>query len=370
MARQIRIVAAAVVAITIAPLVAACSPPASNSTDTAADTATSAKAFGGMKGLIAAARKEGQLNVVSVAPDWANYGAIIARFEKEYGIKVVDDNPEGSSQDEINAALRLKGTNRAPDVFDLGPSELKYVNLFAPYKVATWSDIPASLKNADGLYTKDYGGYMAIGYDPSKVPAVTSVKDLLNSSYKGKVALFADPTSSASALTAVMMTSLANGGSLDNIGPGVDFFANLHKAGNFVPVAASNATVQNGTTPVVINWDYLAIAFKKSIPDWKVFIPADAAISSYYNAAINKQAPHPAAARLWTEFLFSNEGQNLFLAGGARPVRFAAMTSAHTINATLAAQLPAAPATSKVMTQKQATAAATYLQAHWSAAVG
>ena len=351
--------------------VAACSPPSSSGTSsTPAATATSAQALGGMNALIAAARKEGTLNVVSVAPDWANYGAIITDFEQKYGIKVVDDNPEGSSQDEINAAKELDGTSRAPDVFDLGPSQLSNQSMFAPYKVATWNDIPDSQKSPTGLYTQDYGGYMAIGYDSSKVPDITSVDQLLSPAFKGKVALFADPTTSASALTAVMMTSLANGGSLNDIAPGAKFFGELNKAGNFVSVAASNATVQNGTTPVVINWDYLAIAFKQSVPSWKLFIPANAAISSFYNAAINKDAPHPAAARLWTEFLFSNEGQNLFLAGGARPVRIAEMTRDKTIDAALAAKLPPAPAASQVMTPAQATTASSYLSAHWSSEVG
>jgi putative spermidine/putrescine transport system substrate-binding protein len=242
--------------------------------------------------------------------------------------------------------------------------------MFASYKVATWNDIPDNQKSPTGLYTQDYGGYMAIGYDSSKVPEITSVGQLLLPAFKGKVALFADPTESASALTAVMMTSLANEGSLDDIGPGAKFFGALKKAGNFVPVAATNATVQNGTTPVVINWDYLAVAFKQSVPKWKVFIPANAAISSFYNAAINKDAPHPAAARLWTEFLFSDEGQNLFLAGGARPVRTAEMTGGKTIDTVSAAELPAAPATSQVMTTVQATAANSYLKAHWPSEVG
>ena len=50
----------------------------------------------------------------------------------------------------------------------------------------------------------------------------------------------------------------------------------------------------------------------------------------YYFQAINKDAPHPAAARLWQEFLYSDEGQNLWLKGGARPVRADAMVKAGT----------------------------------------
>jgi putative spermidine/putrescine transport system substrate-binding protein len=54
-------------------------------------------------------------------------------------------------------------------------------------------------------------------------------------------------------------------------------------------------------------------------------VPAGAVYGGYYVQAINKDAPHPAAARLWQEFLYSDEGQNLWLAGFARPVRQDAM---------------------------------------------
>ena len=53
--------------------------------------------------------------------------------------------------------------------------------------------------------------------------------------------------------------------------------------------------------------------------DWKVAVPSDGLFAQYYAQAINKNAPHPAAARLWQEFLYSDEGQNLWLAGQGAP---------------------------------------------------
>lgn len=350
--------------------VAACAPPSSSGgVNASAATAHTAADMGGLDALVAAAKKEGKLNMVSTAPDWANYGAIMSGFQAKYGIKIIDDNPEGSSQDEVNALKRLAGTDRAPDVLDIGVRELSDLSLFAPYQVATWRDIPESQKEPTGLWVQDYGGYMSIGYDASRVPAINSVKDLLRPEFKGKVALFADPTASNSALTAVIMTSVANGGSLDDVSKGVDFFAQLHKAGNFVPVAATTATVKNGTTPVVINWDYLAVSFSNDVPTWKLFIPSDALIAGYYNQAINKQAPHPAAARLWEEYLYSNEGQNLFLEGGARPVRMDAMIKAGTIDKTAAAKLPPVTGRGRAVSLDQAAAAKTYLIANWPKAI-
>ena len=87
-----------------------------------ASTATSAAAFGGMNGLIAAAKKEGQLNVITLPSNWANYGAIMKAFNAMYGIKITDANPEGSSANEISAINELKGKSTAPDVVDVGSS--------------------------------------------------------------------------------------------------------------------------------------------------------------------------------------------------------------------------------------------------------
>ena len=126
------------------------------------------------------------------------------------------------------------------------------------------------------------------------------------------------------------MASVANGGSADDIAPGVDFFKRLKDAGNLLPVDPTSATIESGQTPVVIDWDYLNAAETAKIESWKVFVPAEAAIAGYYFQAINADAPHPAAARLWEEFLYSDEGQNLWLAGGARPVRADAMVEAGT----------------------------------------
>jgi len=98
-------------------------------------------------------------------------------------------------------------------------------------------------------------------------------------------------------------------------------------------------------------------------------VPSNAIIGGYYNQAINKAAPHPAAARLWEEYLYSNEGQNLWLKGGARPVRQAAMTAAGTVDSAAAAALPSVPGTPQIPTADQSTAAFAYLNSHWSAAV-
>jgi putative spermidine/putrescine transport system substrate-binding protein len=356
---------------------AACAPPekesGSGDTDTGVKVseATSAADFGGMDKLIDAAKAEGELNVIALPPDWANYGAIIKAFSDKYGIKVNSAQPDASSQDEINAANQQKGKSTAPDVFDLGQSvALANTSLFAPYKVATFDDIPAEFKDADGAWVNDYGGYMSIGFDTSKVPPVTSVNDLLKLEYKGKVALNGDPTQAGAGFSGVLMVAVSQGGSADDIAPGVEFFSKLKQAGNFLPVDPTPATIESGQTPVVIDWNYLNAAESKKVPGWQVLVPDNAPVAGYYYQAISKDAPHPAAARLWQEFLYSDEGQNLYAAGGVRPVRADAMTKAGTEDKAVFADLPVVHGPVTVPTQEQTEAATKYLADNWAKAIG
>jgi putative spermidine/putrescine transport system substrate-binding protein len=355
--------------------VAACSPPAkkSASAGSKAATATSAAQAGGMDALVAAAKKEKQLNVIALPPDWANYGEIIKAFGQKYGITVNSAQPDASSQEEITAATQLKGQDKAPDVFDLGAAvALANTATFAKYQVATFQDVPASLKAADGTWVSDYGGYMSIGYDSGKVPAPTGVADLLKPAYKGKVALNGDPTQAGAAFNGVVMAALGSGGSADDIASGVTFFGKLKKAGNFLPVDPTPATIESGQTPVVIDWDYLNVAQGKKLTgkmSWKTVVPTNAVVGSYYVQAINSDAPHPAAARLWEEFLYSDEGQNLWLKGGARPVRADAMQKAGTLDGAAYSALPPTTGSPVFLTQAQTQKAKDYLAANWAKAV-
>jgi putative spermidine/putrescine transport system substrate-binding protein len=375
----------AVRALTAVALVAAIAIPALNVSASAATKkpvvkvidaakATSMKAFGTAANLATACKKEGKLNIIADPHDWANYGEIIAGFAKMYGVKMDEANPNGSSQDEINAANSLRGTKRAPDVFDLGQS-VAYSNLnsFAAYKVAQWNNIPAAFKEPHGFLTKDYGGFMSVGYD-SSLGTITKLDDLLGSAFAGKVALNGDPTKASAGQNGVFMTALVKGGTADDISAGVAWFKALKDAGNFINVDPTPATIASGQTPVVFDWDYnqaaVVTAMAKKGVTWKVFVPAGKLVGAYYNQAININAPHPACARAWMEYVFSPAGQNAWLRGGSRPVLAEYMAMHGTIDKKAYASLPAVVGTPYVLSVDQSKAANAYLLANWATAVG
>jgi putative spermidine/putrescine transport system substrate-binding protein len=376
--------ACAAAAVTLAASACSNGKDSSNAAGSGADwnTAASASAGGGMDALVAAAKKEGSLNVITLPRTWADYGKIMDDFTAKYGIKITDANPNGSSGDEITALQHDKGLSSAPDVVDVGNSHaLPYTSLFADYKVSTWSDIPTALKDANGSWYGDYGGYVSIACDAAKVapaPCPKTFADLINPAnvpdYKGKVAISGNPTTANAAFSAVWAASLASGGSLSNIQPGITYFAKLKSNGEYNPVTDTESTIQSGATPITVDWEFNNSQFASDLKtkgiDLTVSIPTDGLYSAYYDQAVNKYAPHPAAARLWEEYLYSTIGQNDFMGGFARPAEFAAMQTAGTLDATDEKNLPSVSGTVNFPTSAQQNAAQTALTGGWASALG
>lgn len=332
-------------------------------------TATSAGP-GGVDAVCAAGKAEGSLNLIATPDDWANYGQMIKDFSAKYGISVNSANPDADSQTEIDTAKQLAGTGRQPDIFDLGTVvALANTAMYAPYQPVTWKDIPDGNKEATGLWINNYTGFETISYD-SSLGDITKMSDLKDPKYKGKVALNGDPLKAAAGFNGVVLAALANGGSADNIQPGIDYWKALATSGNLIPVDPSPATIASGQTPIVIDWTYnqgsLVSGLKDKGIDWKIVIPSDAPpVASYYNEAINKDAAHPAAARCWVEYVFSDAGQNTWLKGFAMPVRLAAMQAAGTVDKAALAAVNA-PSTPPVqLTPAQIDAAKALLTAQW-----
>jgi putative spermidine/putrescine transport system substrate-binding protein len=328
--------------------------------------------------LIAAAKKEGAINTIALPPDWANYGEIMETFQSKYGLKLTNASPNASSAEENQAVQSLKGQSRAPDVLDVGPSfavEGKEKGLYANYMNSYWDTIPDDLKDADGAWAGDYWGAVSLAANTKVAPLPQTWADLKKPAYKGKVALNGDPRESGSAFAGVFAASVANGGSLDDIQPGIDFFKELKDLGNYIPVDATPATVANGQTPVTIDWDYLQIAYGaefKSNITWEVTVPADAVVGNFYCQAINAEAPHPFAARLWQEFLYSDEGQLLWLKGFSHPARFQDMSDRGVVPQELLDKLPSAELYADVQfpTPEQNEAATTVIKDGWGAVGG
>jgi putative spermidine/putrescine transport system substrate-binding protein len=303
-----------------------------------------------MDELVAAAQAEGALNTIALPDDWCNYRAVIDGFKAKYGLEVNENDPLAGSNDELNAVRENQGSTgpQAPDVLDIGLSfgpQAKEEGLLAPYKVSTWDTIPDSAKDADGYWYGDYYGVLALETNKTLISTPpTSFADLLKPEYANSVALAGDPRSSNQAIQAVYASSVANGGSLDDASKGLEFWKSVVDAGNFVPVIATPATIDQGTTPITLRWSYNALAHRDASAEdteIEVSLPTDAPPwAGVYVQAISAYAPHPNAAKLWMEYLYSDEGQLLWLEGYCYPIRFEDLAARATIPEELAARLP------------------------------
>ena len=336
-----------------------------------------------MDKLVADAKSEGQLTVIALPRDWCGYGALIDGFKSKYGLKVNELNPDAGSGDEIEAIKANKGNTgpQAPDVIDVGLSfgpSAKKDGLLQAYKVSTWSTIPDSAKDAEGYWTGDYYGVLAFEINADlvkKIPADWS--DLLASDYKNAVALAGDPRVSNQAIQAVFAAGLSGAqGDVTKAGDaGLKFFADLNKNGNFVPVIAKAASVAQGATPVVVRWDYNALADRDTLkgnPKIEVVVPKSGVVAGVYVQAISAFAPHPNAAKLWMEYLYSDDGQVGWLKGYCDPIRFQDLVKNKKVPADVLAKLPPAASYEKAVfpTLDQQDQSKGVITKQWDAVVG
>jgi putative spermidine/putrescine transport system substrate-binding protein len=330
-----------------------------------------------MDALVAAAKAEGNLSVIALPHDWCNYGAVIDGFKAKYGLAVNEINPDAGSGDEIEAIKANKDNTgpQAPDVIDVGITfgdPAKADKLIQPYKVSTWDTIDPALKDPDGYWYGDYFSILTFEVNKSAVPNTPKDwADLLKPEYKNQVALAGDPRASSQAINAVYASALANGGSLDNAEPGLQFFKQLNDLKNFVPTIAKPGTIDTGATPITIRWAYNALSHKATAagnPEIEVVVPTGGRFLGAYVQAISAYAPHPNAAKLWMEYLYSDEGQAGWLKGYCHTTRLSDLKARGQFN-DLIANLP--DITGAVYpTSAQAAAAKKLITEQWDTVVG
>ena len=330
--------------------------------------------------LVDAAQREGRLSLIAMPATWANYGAITAAFEAEYGIAVTVQSPNATSAQELTALRLMRGQQRMPDVIEVGPSFARQAveqGLVQPYKVSAFDQIPADLKHPEGMWTGPYYGLISFGVNTTRVAdPPTTWADLTKPGYRGMVATNGDPRQSTSPLNAVWAAALASGGSLDDIGPGIDYFGRLSRQGNYIPLQANVGNLANQQVLIGLDWSFnmpgAEAVLAKSGLTLTATVPPDGVMGGMYCDAISNGAPHPNAARLWMEWVTSGKGALLYLDGGAIPALYPQFVTDGKVPDEVQATLPPIEELRalKFPTQDQTAAATAAIAARWGKAVG
>lgn len=336
-----------------------------------------------MDDLIAAAKKEGTLTTIALPHSWCGYGEVIETFKAKYGIEVNELNPNAGSGDELEAIKANKGNTgpQAPDVVDIGlsfgPAAVKD-GLLQPYKVAAWDKIPDAVKDPEGNWYGDYYGVLAMGVNKDVfTESPTAFSDLTDAKYANGVTVGGDPRTGNSRMMTVYAAGAATGAAAgaDAANAGIAFFKGLKDSGNLVPVEGTAQNLAQGTAPILFDWDYNLLAMRDKLngnPPMDVIVPSDSVIAGVYVQGISAYAPHPNAAKLWMEFLYSDEGQLLWLKGYCHPILFNDMAERGVIPQDLLDKLPPAENYAKAVfpTLEEQAAAKEAVAENWAKEMG
>jgi len=330
--------------------------------------------------LVKAAQAEGALTLIAMPRTWANYGEIISQFEQTYGIAVTVESPNATSAQELTALRLMRGQARLPDVIEVGPPfavQAVQQGLVVPYKPTAWDQIPERLRDPNGMWIGTYFGLISFGVNTTKVSnPPTTWAELNDAAYKGMAATNGDPRQANSALNAVWAASLANGGSLDNIDPGIQYFGELSQQGIYIPLQANVANLANQQVLIALDWSFnmpgAANVLSQTGLTLTSNVPSDGVMGGYYCDAITNGAPHPNAARLWMEWVTSGKGALLYLDGGAVPALYSQFVEQGKVPQEIQDQLPDQQTLDALQfpTEDQQAKASAEVASQWNSAVG
>lgn len=261
------------------------------------------------KMLVAGAKKEGKLTWYTALAG-ESYRELAKAFEQKYGIAV--ESYRGTSKDLISKFLAEAQAKRY--LMDVAESSLpllmlmRALKLIQPYHSPHIGRLLPEAKEDAGKGLIFWGtvreSYIGFGYNRNKLPAAAVPKnydDLLRPALKGRMSFVTTDTGSR-AVGGMMLIK------------GDEYLKRLRAQDitmHSVSGQALNDMIITGeveASPTIFRNHSLVAAQKKAPVAW---VPLDIVPASAGSASLSSQAPHPHAAVLFTDFLFSPDGQKI-----------------------------------------------------------
>ena len=261
-------------------------------------------------------------------PEWADWGTQLKAIKARTGVTVPPDNKNSGQS---LAQLSAERASPVADVTYLGVTfaiQAQKDGLLGTYQPAGWKDIPDGLKDPAGHWFTIHSGTLGFMVNVDALggkPVPKSWADLLKPEYKGLVG-YLDPASAFVGYVGAVAANQARGGTLENFGPGIDYFKALQKNEPIVPKQTAYARVLSGEIAILLDYDFNAYRAKyKDGANVQFVIPAEGTVVVPYVMGTVAKAPHAADAKKVLDFVLSDEGQAIWAKAYLRPVRAAAM---------------------------------------------
>lgn len=324
--------------------------------------------YTGEKALYEAASKEGLVVSFDTGPTWANWAAQFAAFKKRYPAVEMTYNDIGSAATVI-ALDKSRNRPQADTAYYFAASAIDAMakDVVAPFKPVNFDKLPDVFRAPDGKWFTIHSLTIAFVVNKKLVKEVPqSWADLLKPEYKNTV-VYLDPRSTGVGQVLTFGAAYANGGSVDNVQPGIDYLGKLHQAGSVLRVVGTTPYAQfvKGEIPVWISYenDGLKAKYVDGLGDQvAVVIPKEASVAAPYGISLVKNGPNPNAGKLWLNFIMTDMGQGIFAQGFVRP-----SVPGIKLPADVAEKLPPAPQVHPLDVQKAAAKKAE-IDAGWAKA--
>lgn len=274
--------------------------------------------------IIAGAKEEGDIQSVGMPDNWADWGSLWENVTSNYGLTHTD--VDMSSAEELQM-FATEGENGTKDIGDVGMGFTKQVieeDLTQGYKTSYWDSVPDWAKGEDGKWMIAYTGATTFLcnktlLDETGEPVPTSWEDIKNGTYKVAIG----DINGGNAQAAVVASNFAMGGDLENLDPAFEFWTKMAEDGRINTLDIVQQNFETGEITVGVVWSFTGIPYSKAITNYEMIasVPSDGSIQSGYASVINKYAPHPNAAALTREIMFSDEGQAYLAGAGGIPTR-------------------------------------------------
>ncbi|HSB71305.1 MAG TPA: extracellular solute-binding protein [Candidatus Methylomirabilis sp.] len=273
-------------------------------------TAASAGLASGQDARLEAAKKEGKV-VWYTSLAVPSTEKIAKMFEAAYpGIKV-EAHRTGSERVLQRLMQELQANIKNADVVHTSDAGhfvlLKEKKLLMAYAPAGIEKFPAGFKDRDGFSYGLRSTLSVIAYNPKVIPAAEAPrtwKDLLDPKWRGKL-VTAHPGYSGVISTHVL--------ALVNL-YGWDFFKQMAQNKPMLVQSANDPAqvVASGERPIAVDGsEYFFYQTKKKGNPIEIVYPKEGVPLVVSPSAITSFAPHPNAAKLFTDFIFSKEVQQV-----------------------------------------------------------